>query len=119
MLCFLFKNLDRWQRAPIDFSSFADFYTSCLAFSFVLDVAFGCVGYLLMLRLLNAHIRHPEETATGWISALVCYPPLLTAFGGSYFRFNAERSWPHVLEKYPVSMISWGFLIILLYVIYV
>lgn len=42
---------------------------------FLVDVCFGAIGYILGLRVLDAHLRSPNPFLLAWVAALVCYPP--------------------------------------------
>src|SRR3546814_7913102 len=46
-----------------------------ISFMFVVDVAFATVGYMLTMKPLDAHIRTANPYMTGWVAALICYPP--------------------------------------------
>ena len=48
---------------------------------FVIDVQIGTVGYLLTMRPLDAHIRSGNPYLAGWLAALMCYPPFVSAHG--------------------------------------
>lgn len=45
---------------------------------FDLLIAFG--GYLFSMRLLGGEIRSVDTTWLGWLSCMICYPPLLEVF---------------------------------------
>jgi len=46
-----------------------------IALMFMIDVALACVGYILTLKPLDAHIRSANPYASAWMAALICYPP--------------------------------------------
>ena len=49
---------------------------------FVIDVQIGTVGYLMTFRPLDAHIRSGNPLLSGWVAALICYPPIAWGFLG-------------------------------------
>jgi hypothetical protein len=58
------------RRAPISL-------TIWLIGTFMVDVCFATVGYVLTMKPLDAHIRSANPYAAGWIAALICYPPFI------------------------------------------
>ena len=44
---------------------------------FLIDVQLAMVGYLLTFRPLDAHIRSANPYVSGWVAALICYPPFI------------------------------------------
>ena len=56
---------------------------SLIELLFVIDVQIGTVGYLVTMRPLDAHIRSGNPFLSGWLAALICYPPLVFAFMGA------------------------------------
>jgi len=45
-------------------------------FMFVIDVYLATTGYVLTCKPLDAHIRSATPYTAGWVSALLCYPPV-------------------------------------------
>ena len=82
-------------------------------FSFLVDLLFACVGYVLTLRLLDTHIRTTEPTVKGWLVALVCYEPFWTVIYGSYLAYDSDNfAWGRWLTESPVFYALWGATII-------
>lgn len=105
----------------VDFRSFDMLFTSCINLFFTVDVLFGSIGYLLTLRVLDAHVRSTQETGLGWLSAIICYVPFSTALWPLLFEhpgIAGAQTWRQCFKDFPVIYISWGFLIMLLYAIY-
>lgn len=50
-------------------------FASALDFIFILDVTVAMLGYLTSCRLLDTHFVSVEPTTTGWLVAMICYPP--------------------------------------------
>jgi protein-S-isoprenylcysteine O-methyltransferase Ste14 len=72
---------------------------------FVLDVAFATVGYLLTMKPLDAHIRSATPYASGWIAALMCYPPFIMMgdMGPLNYHVNAAE-WDYWLKDYQILL---------------
>lgn len=102
----------------IQFDTFPLLFFSVFTAILTLDVVFGAIGYLLTLRILDAHIRSTEKTFAGWASALICYAPF-AAYWSAVFGYKGPTDWRDWLQSSPVLYITWGFVIILLHVIYV
>lgn len=99
----------------------AQFAMSLIELLFVIDVQIGTVGYLVTLRPLDAHIRSGNPFLSGWVAALICYPPLVYAFMGANGMLAYEvktPGWSFWLADYPVMLIMWGALLVFLTGIY-
>src|SRR3546814_15850947 len=81
-----------------------------ISFMFVVDVAFATVGYMLTMKPLDAHIRTANPYMTGWVAALIFYPPfVLMNHGGtldyphgtpdSAWWFSAPPSFPWIIGR--------------------
>jgi hypothetical protein len=53
-----------------------------ISFMFLIDVAMATVGYVLTMKPLDAHIRSATPYLSGWVSALICYPPFIMMGNG-------------------------------------
>ncbi|MDN3645805.1 isoprenylcysteine carboxylmethyltransferase family protein [Pontixanthobacter aestiaquae] len=88
---------------------------------FVIDVQIGTVGYLVTLRPLDAQIRSGNPFLSGWLAALICYPPLVFAFMGSDGMIAYEvntAGWTHWFAGNGVALYAWAFWLIFLTAIY-
>lgn len=86
---------------------------------FMIDVTMAALGYALTLRVLDSHIRSANPYASGWVAALICYPPfILMGPGGplDYHQGNAE--WTYWLQDYPLLLTLNGFWLVFLTGIY-
>jgi protein-S-isoprenylcysteine O-methyltransferase Ste14 len=114
------EHLHSIGRSGMDWTTFEHLYSTALNILLMADVAVGATGYLLTLRLFDAHIRSVDGTLLGWISALCCYPPFSTFFWSkNILGYHGETDWQGWLFHYPMLSISWGFAILLLLGIYV
>jgi protein-S-isoprenylcysteine O-methyltransferase Ste14 len=92
-----------------------------IALMFVADVQIGTVGYLVTLRPLDAQIRSGNPLLSGWLAALICYPPMVFAFmgGGGIFAYEVNTpGWTHWLAGNLPLLWLWGGLLVILTGIY-
>ena len=99
--------------------TFLNFFGATVDLIFVVDLVFATAGYILMVRILDSHLRWAEPTTIGWFVAIICYEP----FSGN--RIDTENlmhhgpvNWIFWLSPYPVFQAAWGSVIILLSSIY-
>lgn len=86
---------------------------------FTIDLAFVCIGYVLTLRLLDSHIRSTEPTLLGWVSAIICYQPLMGTISPLYLAYNMDNyNWGAWLEGNEILYTLWGIVILLLLFVY-
>lgn len=90
-----------------------------ISLMFVIDVAFATVGYLLTMRPLDAHIRSATPYASGWVAALICYPPfILMDAGGPLDYHPGSADWLYWLRDHPTLLAFTGFVLVGLTAIY-
>src|SRR5262249_51508125 len=66
-------------------------------------------GYLLTIRLADAHIRSTETTLLGWLVALVCYPPFWPFVAERFLPYDSQSVfWGPLLEAVPALYVIWG-----------
>jgi protein-S-isoprenylcysteine O-methyltransferase Ste14 len=121
MSVFLKNDLDFFRN--FDYSTitkdFGKFYSFFYQFMFGVDLLYVTGGYLLTLRILDAHIRWTESTLTGWISALICYQPFWSFFSNTYLPYDrGSLFWTQWLFNKPLALQLWGYAILLLTLIY-
>lgn len=86
---------------------------------FVVDVAFASVGYLLTLRPLDAHIRSANPHVSGWVAALICYPPFILMNNGGPLDYHpGSAEWTYWLQGQPVLLAITGLVLVALTAIY-
>jgi protein-S-isoprenylcysteine O-methyltransferase Ste14 len=93
-----------------------------ITFLFVVDVQIGTVGYLFTLRPLDAHIRSGNPFVSGWLAALLCYPPFVWGIIGANNQIlsyeSATAGWGHWFAGQPELMWIWAAWLIFLTAIY-
>ena len=86
---------------------------------FVVDVAFACVGYLLTMRPLDAHIRSANPHAAAWTAALLCYPPFIMMDDGRPFDYRpGTAEWSHWFAGHPWLLAAIGAPLVVLTAVY-
>ena len=80
----------------------------------VMDVLFAALGYLVMLRVLDSHIRSTDSTFLGWFICIVCYYPFWEVVVISTFLtdFYNNPEWHVWFEGMPVMIGIWGTLVL-------
>jgi protein-S-isoprenylcysteine O-methyltransferase Ste14 len=80
-----------------------------IAAVFTFDLLFGTVGYLCALRALGTHIRSANPYLTGWVAALICYPPFVLMGPGSILSYTpGTRPWSDWLAGQPALILAYG-----------
>ncbi|HEX9931781.1 MAG TPA: protein-S-isoprenylcysteine methyltransferase [Allosphingosinicella sp.] len=87
--------------------------------SFMVDVSFATVGYMLTLKPLDSHIRSANPFAVAWIAALLCYPPFSPMQGGGPLDYRSGTGeWTYWLDSWPLAMVAVGIAIAFLHCVY-
>lgn len=93
-----------------------------ITFLFVVDVQIGTVGYLFTLRPLDAHIRSGNPFVSGWLAALLCYPPFVWGIIGNNGQIlsyeGSTMGWGYWLADMPEVMWMWAAWLVFLTAIY-
>ena len=86
---------------------------------FLIDVQIGTVGYLFTLRPLDAQIRSGNPLLGGWLSAMICYPPLAWGALGTILNYEHNTAdWTHWLAGNTALLWVWAGLLVFLTAIY-
>lgn len=110
-----FSNID-WQHI----AGFKQWYEALSNTLFLVDLLFASTGYIVTMRLVNAHIRSTEPTFFGWFIALICYAPFWdNVFYKQYFSYDEHGGFLVWTSTYPFFMYALGISILLLLTIYV
>jgi protein-S-isoprenylcysteine O-methyltransferase Ste14 len=86
--------------------------------SYTVDLSFCVVGYGTALRLFDSQIRSVDETAAGWVVALICYQPFYSVIGRFYFQYEDNTFWDTWLRNWPTVRAGWAAAVIALTIIY-
>jgi protein-S-isoprenylcysteine O-methyltransferase Ste14 len=93
---------------PVRLAAFA------VAAVFTFDLLFGTVGYLCAWRVLGTHIRQANPYLSGWVAALICYPPFVLMGPGSILSYTpGTRAWSDWLAGRPELIVLYGALLVL------
>lgn len=88
---------------------FGAVYDFCYPLSFAVDTAFSTLGYLLTIRLADAHLRSTDLTVSGWLVALICYPPFWPFIYDHFLPYDAHAVfWGPWFEPFPLVLWLWG-----------
>ena len=86
---------------------------------FLIDMTLATVGYILTMKPLDAHIRSATPYASGWIAALICYPPFVLMGGGGPLDYHVGTlEWSYWLRSYPVLLWINGSMLVALTLVY-
>ncbi len=86
---------------------------------FLIDVALATVGYVLTLKLFDAHIRSATPYMAGWVSALICYPPFILMSGSGLLDYHVgTHEWDFWFSAHPKLLWFWGAALVFLTGIY-
>jgi protein-S-isoprenylcysteine O-methyltransferase Ste14 len=100
-------------------ASFNDIFHVLNETVFAVDLSVVAIGYIMTVRLFDSHLRSAEPTFSGWVWAIVCYPPFWALISPLYFAYeNDGVTWNSVFANHPTITIFWGSLIILLEALY-
>lgn len=102
----------RWQE------SFNRFYEAAFHSIFVMDVSLSLIGYVTTSRWLRNKSKSVEPTVSGWMVALMCYPPF-NGITGDYFPYDRMGGTPYALLQDPTLSMVLKAITLLLFAIYV
>jgi protein-S-isoprenylcysteine O-methyltransferase Ste14 len=98
---------------PVRLAGFA------IAAVFTFDLVFGTVGYLCALRAAGTYIRSANPYLSGWVAALICYPPFVLMGPGSILSYTpGTRAWSDWLAGQPGLILAYGGLLAVLAGVY-
>jgi protein-S-isoprenylcysteine O-methyltransferase Ste14 len=113
-----FANVVHWHASdplagPVSFAGFM------IAVLFMIDVCFATVGYVLTMKPLDAHIRSANPLMSGWLAALMCYPPfVLMGPGGPLDYHRGTADWNIWFAGHDWLLWLWGSMLVVLTGIY-
>lgn len=83
-----FASVVDWRLDPA-FANPVNLAAFLIAVMFMIDVCMATVGYLLTCKPLDSHIRSANPLLTGWVAALICYPPFVLMGSGGPLDYHA------------------------------
>ena len=107
------RNYVEWGQSPLSW------FLLPLALTYLVDVVFALIGYLICSERFGSQIRSTDSTWSGWAVALACYPPFfgwLSLIGLTYYRDGHE--WHHWLGSNGPAAYIWGGSILALTAVY-
>lgn len=84
---------------------------------FTIDVSIGIIGYSFASRWLDNRTKSVDTTMSGWVVALLCYPPLNTGFTAQFISYGGLDTQYLITDPHYMTVIL--VLLIFLYSIYV
>lgn len=118
MLAWSYVWLAKASDQPTGTENWMAWFMAGMAWLYAIDTAFGTIGYLSTSRRIGAHIRSVDATVLGWLSALVCYPPLSLLVLRQWLEYKDGLEWDQWLHGHAALAIGWGAAILLLTAIY-
>lgn len=109
--------LAKAEAKIFDLSALA-WYAVPLALMYAVDTSFAAIGYLSTSRYLGGEIRSVDKTWLGWLSALVCYPPLSVLVLDAWLVYKHGSDWTVWLSIGSALSYLWGGGVLLLTAIY-
>ncbi|WP_300032756.1 isoprenylcysteine carboxylmethyltransferase family protein [uncultured Roseobacter sp.] len=96
------------------FNNFRMFVRYVSKFAVGLDLAIATIGYILTIRLANAHIRTPNNLFWGWTVTLCVYAPFYGLIGKRYLDHTDGNGWLEMFaENTGIWFYIWGVAIII------
>jgi hypothetical protein len=88
--------------------------------TFMIDVSFATIGYVLTMKPLDSHIRSANPHAAAWTAALLCYPPFaMMGAGRPIDYYTGAGEWTYWMGGWPLAMALYGFVLVFLHIVYV
>jgi len=85
---------------------------------FTIDICFATVGYVATFRVTDSHVRSSNPLWSGWVFALICYPPFVLMNAGGPLGYATNQDWIFWLKDKPVLLGLWGGVIVALIAVY-
>ena len=98
------------------YMQFKVWYLALFHLIFTVDVAIALIGYTFASRWLNNRTKSVDSTLSGWLVALMCYPPF-NSVTSEFISYNGLNTHDFITNQYILVAIYT--IIIFLYIIYV
>jgi len=94
-------------HVPFRATNFITFFDWAYNAVFTVDLLIVTVGYVFTLRIFDSHIRSTEPSMTGWVVAIMCYPPFWGGIYNSVLPYDDKFTWGPWLrdgDRDPVTL---------------
>jgi len=106
-----------YQSNTIDwYSRYKTFYLILFHLLFTIDVSIALIGYSFASRWLNNRTKSVDTTLSGWMVALMCYPPL-NSVTSQFIPYYGLDTYQLITNEYLLAIVLT--LLIFLYTVYV
>jgi len=99
------------------YQSYSTVYQFLFHLIFVIDTGIAIIAYSVSSRWLGNRVRSVDRTMGGWFVALLCYPPMNSAFTSQFIGYN-YFSTHAIFDSELIQMVLWT-IILALFTIYV
>lgn len=100
------------------FSGIVPLTSFLIGISFLIDVAFGLIGYVSTFRPLDSHVRSSNPLVLGWLVALACYPPFNVTANEFLLHYRDGLQWSDWLAGEPGLLTLWAVTLVFLSAVY-
>lgn len=80
---------------------------------FTVDIVNALVGYASTFKVLNSHIRSPNNQLLGWFAALSCYPPFVIIGGYAWSDWRKGGTYWDLWLQNPALRWSWAIAVLI------
>ena len=99
------------------FQKYRSIYLVLYHLLFIVDVGIATIGYTIATRWLQNRTKSVDTTLSGWMAALICYPPLNTGFSDQFIGYGRVHTHTVVTNETVSMLLMAG--ILLLFTLYV
>lgn len=94
------------------------FFKAFIDLIILIDVTIASLGYLTSCRLLDTQFTSVEPTVSGWVVALICYPPFNILFEAYAWKFASYELTEAIYVSHPALSVFMACAIVILMSIY-
>lgn len=118
MFGFLAKNISDFLTGSPEWSLIAVVLWLANA-AILLELLVVVCGYTLTMRLIDTHIRSPNNVLLGWIACLICYAPFNALTLRPLFPYHDGHEWHHWFGEIAWLAAPWGLMLVASYGLWV
>jgi protein-S-isoprenylcysteine O-methyltransferase Ste14 len=86
---------------------------------FTIDIVIALIGYASTFKVLDSHIRTPNNRWIGWLAAIICYPPFVILGGFAQTDFRVGGTYWDMWLSNPNLKWVWAIAIMTTLIVYV